>query len=154
MTWSPATTSDELGIVARLDVDELGIGGASHVGEERAAGRVVDTLGREDRVQGKNHAEARERVDGSQHALLVDDRIDLDVGQVGDGPCLERGHHGLGHQGAVAPKLEVVDQAIFECRIGVFDRPGRVDAVDPPHERHGDLAARRTPPRLPVPRSG
>ena len=35
----------ELGVIARLDVDELGVGGAGHVGQKRPARRVVNALG-------------------------------------------------------------------------------------------------------------
>ena len=71
-------------------------------------------------------------------SLLVHDRVDLDVREIADGSRFQRRHDRLRHLAALLPQLEVIDQAVLERRVGVFDRSRRVDAVDSPHKRHRD----------------
>ena len=70
--------------------------------------------------------------------MLVDDLVDLDVGQVVDGPGLQGGQHGLGQLVAVGAQRQVIDQAVLEGGIGLLDGLGGVDPVDPQDQRQDD----------------
>ena len=77
--------------------------------------------------------------------VLIDDRVDLDLRQVVDGPAPRASP---GPPSAARSRwrlqLEVVDQAVLERRVGLLDRLGGVEPVDPPTQRQDDPEDART----------
>ena len=83
----------QLGVVAGLDVDQPGVGRPDDVGQEGPLGRVEDALGGERRVEAEDDDDAAEHVGHLHQPMLVDDRVDLDLGQVVDRPGLDGRQH-------------------------------------------------------------
>ena len=132
----PATTFDSSGSFPGLMfVSRVLVG---RVRSARNALRVEsqNALRRKKPVEAKHDQDAGERIEGARQSLLVHDRVDLDVREITDGPRFQGRHDRLGHLAALLAQLQVIDQAVLESRVRVFDRPRRVDAVDPPDEWH------------------
>ena len=133
--------ASELGIIAGLDIDQASVGGADDICQKGATGGVEDAFGGHRGVEAEEDDNAGEGVGHLEEAPLIDDGVDLDVGEVFDSLGFYGGEERLGDVLVVAAsKLQIVDQAVFKLGVGVFDGLGGVEAVDPADHGEKDLA--------------
>ena len=121
----------QLGVGTRLDVHQPRVGRAHQIRQKRSPGGIENALGREGGVQAENHDHPGEGIGRAHQSLLIDDGVDLNLGQIADRPRFQRRHDGLRHLALPATQLQIVDQAVLERRVSVLDRFRRVDPVDP-----------------------
>ena len=128
----------KLGMVARLNVRQPGVRGTDDVGEQGAPGRVEAALRGQRGVNAKKDDHARERISHLQDPALVDDSIHLDLRQVLDRLRLDRREERPGDTFRVLIQGQIVDQAVLEGRVRLFNRLRRVQRVDPSQHRQDD----------------
>ena len=128
----------QLGVVPRLDFLQPSVCRPDDIAQEGPHHRSGNAFLSEHRVAAEDHDHGREHIPDLDQPALVDDGVDLDRGQVLDRLLLDRRQERLRHLPALPAEVEVINQAVLERRVGLLDRPGRVEPVDPPEHRQDD----------------